>query len=93
MSNLKKQLEDVKSRMAFDAPQLHSVRFVATPEEARPADPNGESALWGMGADTWRIYQAPGETPEDALRAVGIDPDKDQILDWTGRIALAGQAR
>lgn len=90
MNNIQRRLDRLEHRTGTRGPKMHSVRFVATPDEARPADPNGESALWGMGAETWRIYQAPGETPEDALRAVGIDPDKDRILDWTGRVALVG---
>jgi hypothetical protein len=37
----------------------------------------------GSGKGACHVFKAPGQTEEDALRAVGIDTEKDDVIIWT----------
>ena len=83
-TSLKRRLNKLERSAETEADTtIHSVRFVLAPEEARPPlESDGKIHLWGTGPTSWRVYVAPRQTREDALRAVGLNPDTDKIFCW-----------
>ena len=89
--NLKARVEKIEGRHCMDSPRQWSVKFKADPGDGSktPAPVSafnrnlaGErtAKLWGVDSDV--IYIKPGQSEADALRAAGIDPDKDRVLAW-----------
>lgn len=83
MSNLAARINRLEKAEGVCEAGIRSVHFVGTPEEARPGDANAASGLWGGGNGAWHVFKAPGQTEEDALRAVGIDTEKADVIIWT----------
>ena len=83
MSNLGARINRLEKAEGVREARIRSVHFVETPEEARPGDANAAAGLWGSGNGAWHVFKAPGQTKEDALRAVGIDTEKDDVIIWT----------
>ena len=82
-TSLKRRLNKLEEASDTVEDKLHSVRFVLTPDEARPPQaPDGKVHMWGTGPTSWQIYVAPNHNREKSLRAVGLDPEKDRILCW-----------
>ena len=82
-TSLKRRLNKLETTSGSAADTVHSVRFVLTPEEARPPhEPDGQIHMWGTGPTSWQVYVGPNQTREDALRLAGLDPDKDKIFCW-----------
>jgi hypothetical protein len=82
--NLKRRLTRLEASAGIGEARIHGVWFVDVPEKAHTPAPDQmqTSALWGSGPDTWRVYLKPCQSEDDALRAVGIDPDKDHVIHW-----------
>lgn len=82
--NMHTRLERLETATGTGKARICSVWFVDSQEKAHTPGPDDAKtrALWGSGPDTWRIHVKPGQSKDDALRQAGIDPDKDNVLNW-----------
>jgi len=82
MRNISTRIQRLEKAEGVRERQICSVHFVATPEEARTGDANASAGMWGSGLGAWHVYKEPGQSEEDALRAAGIDTEKDNVIIW-----------
>ena len=83
MRNISTRIQRLEKAEGVRERKVHSVHFVDNPQEACSADANAPAGMWGRGKGAWFVYRAPGQSQEDALRASGIDTEKDQVIIWT----------
>lgn len=82
MRSVYRRIERLEKSRGVNTREFFSVRIVILPEQARVGDPKAKGEMWGLGKNTWHVYKAPNQTIEDALLAVGIDPDLNTVVVW-----------